>query len=106
MPFDGSFQGDPTFGYLDLDSVRGYGDRPVEGIYGGPRNVFVRAFTRSWKTSVHLIHHCLYPGDARGGTLRGNLLPVALNMPGQRDDAVLGGHADLSRIHAGFPVEL
>src|ERR1700678_2543718 len=105
VPFDVATEGDPSLFDAHLDSVARNGRVPGETLDRRGRDVLIAAVDVEWEFDLDFLGHRFHAFDPSRRLFGGELLREVLNVAVERHDAIMGGDADMSGIHARFPTE-
>ena len=88
---------------FDLDDIAGHVDFPGQPVECGARDGLIVGVGRIGQHHRNIQNHRLYATHAHGRPFGRNLGQIIGRNPGQRDDALAGGHSDMCCVDAGLP---
>src|SRR3989344_5467543 len=94
LPVDLAFEGDPAVLNDDLNRIRRYVGAPVDDAHGAGGDGVVRGSGAFVQAHLDLLGDCAHAFDAFYRALGADLLFIATDMSGERDNAVFHGNTD------------
>ena len=98
LPVHFALKGDPAFLHDDLDRVVGDVGAPIDDVQGAAGDSVVRRSGAFLQAYLDFLGHRAHAFDAFYRALGADFLIVAIDVPGERDNAVFHGHTDVGRV--------